>query len=61
MVKLIAYYKVPENKEAFDKKYNEEHLPLANKMPGLIKTEVYKLKNLSGDDSGFYLQSGDVF
>lgn len=57
MVKLIAYYKEPEDKDAFEKKYFEEHIPLANKMPGLLKTEIYRLKNLMGDGSKFYMQT----
>ena len=40
MVKLIALYKTPDNKEEFDKHYSEVHTPLVKKMPGLRKLEV---------------------
>ena len=61
MTKLIAYYKAPENKEEFEKKYFEEHLPLAKKMPGLVKCEVVKLKGLGGADPRFFMQTDMYF
>lgn len=61
MVKLIAYYKEPENKEEFENKYFNEHLPLAGKMPGLIKAEVSKLKGIGKGSSNFYLQTDMYF
>jgi uncharacterized protein (TIGR02118 family) len=42
MVKLVAVYRKPEDPAAFDKHYFETHLPLAKKMPGLIRTELEK-------------------
>lgn len=60
MVKLIAYYRNPEDKPEFDKKYFQEHLPLAEKMPGLLKMEVSRLKDIAGI-SGFYLQADMYF
>ena len=59
MVKLIALYRTPADKEAFDEKYFNEHIPLVEKMPGLIKTEVAKLKGLG--DSKYYLQAEMYF
>ncbi|MDQ3019110.1 MAG: EthD family reductase [Bacteroidota bacterium] len=61
MVKLIAYYKEPADKEDFDKKYFEDHLPLAKKMPGLIKTEIARLKNLGEGNSKYYMQADMYF
>ena len=61
MVKLIAYYKEPQDRSDFDKKYFDEHLPLATKMPGLIKSEVSKLKGIGGSDSKFYMQADMYF
>ncbi|KAB2337696.1 EthD family reductase [Cytobacillus depressus] len=43
MAKLIALYKHPENKEAFDKHYFETHVPLTEKIPGLRKMEVTRI------------------
>ena len=61
MVKLIAYYKEPENKADFEKKYFEEHMPLAEKMPGLIKAEVSKLKGIGDGGSKYYMQTDMYF
>ncbi len=61
MVKLIAYYKDPADKDGFEKKYFEEHLPLAQKMPGLIKWEVSKLKGISEGGTKYYLQTDMYF
>jgi uncharacterized protein (TIGR02118 family) len=57
MTKLIALYKTPEDKEAFEKKYFEEHIPLVNKMPGLIKAEISKLKGIGSSEEKFYMQA----
>jgi uncharacterized protein (TIGR02118 family) len=40
MARMIAIYKTPKDKDAFDKHYCEVHIPLAKKLPGLIKDEV---------------------
>jgi uncharacterized protein (TIGR02118 family) len=57
MVKLIALYKTPADAEAFDKHYNEVHMPLVAKIPGLIKSEVSKLKVLPGTTADFYMMT----
>lgn len=43
MVKLVAVYKKPDDPEAFEKHYFEKHVPLAKKMPGLVKCEIEKV------------------
>lgn len=40
VVKLVALYKHPEDVEEFERRYGEEHMPLAWKMPGLKKVEL---------------------
>jgi uncharacterized protein (TIGR02118 family) len=37
---MIAVYKMPKDTAAFDKHYFEVHIPLAKKLPGLIKYDV---------------------
>ncbi len=61
MVKLIAYYKEPADTAEFDKKYFEEHMPLARKMPGLIKAEVSRHKGFAGGQSPYYMQADMYF
>jgi uncharacterized protein (TIGR02118 family) len=62
MVKLVALYKQPEDKKAFDEHYFNVHLPLAQKMPGLIKATVTKYSTTPmGTESPFYLQAEMYF
>jgi uncharacterized protein (TIGR02118 family) len=37
---LVVMYKIPTNKDSFDKYYFEKHIPIAKKIPGLRKYEV---------------------
>jgi len=37
---MVAIYKMPADVEAFEKHYFGTHIPLAKKMPGLLKYEV---------------------
>ncbi len=62
MVKLIALYRHPEDKEAFDKHYAKTHTPLAKAMPGLQKIEVTKLKTTPmGGEPDYYLMAEMYF
>ncbi len=40
MVKLIALYKKPSDVAAFEEHYTQVHMPLMDKVPGVVKTEV---------------------
>lgn len=55
MVKLIALYKQPQNKEAFDEHYFNTHAPITSKIPGLQKMEVTRIVGSPMGDSEFYL------
>jgi uncharacterized protein (TIGR02118 family) len=57
MVKLVAMYKTPPDIEMFEKHYFENHMPLVEKIPGLIKSEVSKLKVLPGTESDYYMMT----
>jgi uncharacterized protein (TIGR02118 family) len=57
MVKIIAMFKTPGDKEMFDKHYYEKHMPLVAAIPGLIKSEVSKIKALPGTESDYYLMT----
>ncbi|MBO8172401.1 MAG: EthD family reductase [Bacillaceae bacterium] len=61
MVKLIALYKHPEDKEAFDRHYEEVHTPLAEKMPGLEKLEVTRIVGAPQGKSEYYLMAEMYF
>ena len=56
MAQMIAIYQTPEDKDAFDKHYFDIHIPLAKKLPGLIKYDVSKSPVISTTgDSDTYL------
>ena len=55
MVKFVALFKTPADVEAFEKHYFEVHMPLAEKIPGLIKAEVAKLSSMPGQGNKFHL------
>lgn len=55
--KLIALYKTPADAQSFDKRYFEEHLPLAEKMPGLKLIEVSKMAGAPVGEPPFYMMA----
>ncbi|MCM2533654.1 EthD family reductase [Neobacillus pocheonensis] len=56
MIKMIALYKHPENKEAFDEHYFNVHGPITEKIPGLRKMEVTKIiGSPMGGEGEYYL------
>ena len=42
MIKLLALYKKPADLDAFMKHYEEVHIPLVKKIPGLAKAVINK-------------------
>ena len=61
MVKLIAMYKTPSDIEEFEKHYYEAHMPMIEKMPGLLRTEVSKISGMPGQESKYYLMAEMYF
>ena len=57
MAKMIAIYKTPDDKVAFDKHYFEVHIPLAKKLPGLRKYVVSKrpIVSTTGDSETYLI------
>ncbi|SFA88382.1 MULTISPECIES: EthD family reductase [unclassified Bacillus (in: firmicutes)] len=56
MIKMVALYKHPEDKEKFDEYYYGTHGPLTAKIPGLRKMEVTKMiGSPMGGQSEYYL------
>ncbi len=53
---IIAVHKMPEDPAAYDKYYYEVHVPLALKLPGLLKYEVSEGPVINADsDSDVHL------
>lgn len=40
MVRFLVMYDTPDDPAAFDKHYNEIHIPLARQLPGLLRYTV---------------------
>lgn len=40
MVRLLVLYNPPEDPSAFDKHYTETHIPIAKRLPGLLRYTV---------------------
>jgi uncharacterized protein (TIGR02118 family) len=55
MVKMIALYKQPEDKEKFDEHYYGSHTEITKKIPGLRKMEVTKIVGSPTGESKYYL------
>lgn len=55
MVKVIALYKQPENKQKFDEHYFNTHAPITAKIPGLKKMDVTRIVGSPMGESEFYL------
>jgi uncharacterized protein (TIGR02118 family) len=57
MYQLIALFHQPPDTEAFDRAYNQEHLPLARKIPGVIAIDVSKFAPVKDGPAPFYQMS----
>lgn len=55
MVKLVALYRQPENPADFDRQYFETHVPLAMKMPGLVRGEIARVAGAPMGDAPYYM------
>ena len=53
MTKLMVIYSIPENKDHFKKHYQEVHIPLFKKIPGVVRTQ-YSIAPVTLDGSGRY-------
>lgn len=61
MVKLVAFYRKPEDEGAFERHYRDVHTPLVEKMPGLLKLEVTRFTGGPQGDSPYYLMAEMYF
>lgn len=61
MAKLMALYRRPQDTEAFDRVYFDEHVPLAKKMPGLRRLEIDRINGSPRGDSDYYLVASLYF
>ena len=57
MMKLTVLYGPPTDTAAFDQHYQEVHVPLAQKIPGVTRFEAGKVSTPDGSDSPYYLMA----
>src|SRR5690348_9339887 len=55
MVRVLVLYNTPEDPEAFDRYYEENHIPLAKRLPGLLRYTVSRKVTPLGGDVKVYL------
>lgn len=56
MVKLVALYKKPPDLQSFDRHYQETHLPLVRRWPGLRRVELARVSGMpGGGEPPYYL------
>lgn len=55
MVKLVCLYTHPPDHAAFDRHYNEVHMPLVRQVPGLARIEVARVTGAPRGELPFYL------
>ena len=61
VVKLVALYRHPGDREAFERHYWEVHVPLARRMPGLRRVEISRVTGSPGGESPYYLMAEMYF
>lgn len=60
-MKLVAVYDTPDDKDAFDRHYNNVHAPLAKAVPGLSELRVTRMANKLMGRNSIYLIAELVF
>jgi uncharacterized protein (TIGR02118 family) len=55
LFKFVTIYRVVDDPLAVDVLFSETHLPAAERLPGLVKTEVSRITGQPGGASRFYL------
>ena len=54
-VKLVVLYTHPDDTDAFDRHYAGTHIPLVDKIPGLLRTETGQVRTaLDGGEKTYY-------
>lgn len=55
MKKIMALYRMPPDVDAFMAHYRGTHLPLTERIPGLLRTEVTRVTRTLAGEEGNYL------
>jgi uncharacterized protein (TIGR02118 family) len=60
MAKLVVLYGHPEDRNAFEDYYANEHLPLAQKMPNVRQAELSRVLGTPDDDQAPYYRVAEM-
>lgn len=55
MFKVVTIYRRVEEETELERFFSETHLPLAEQLPGLLKSEVSRITGKPGGESRFHL------
>lgn len=55
MFKFVTLYRRVDDPDALESFFSESHLPLAERLPGLVKSEVSRITGKPGGESRFHL------
>jgi uncharacterized protein (TIGR02118 family) len=61
MSKLFALYRKPEAPAAFEEAYFGTHIPLVEKIPGLLRTNVHRITGAPRGEPELYMITEMVF
>jgi len=61
MIRLLVLYGHPKDPEAFDKYYEEAHIPIARKMKGLKKWTIGKVAGTPTGQTSPYYYVADLY
>ena len=61
MIRLLVLYGHPTDPAAFDRYYEEAHIPIAKRMKGLIKWTIGKVQGTPGDEPPPYYYVADLY
>ena len=67
MFKFVTIYRRVDDEDALEEFFSSKHLPLSERLPGLLKSEVSRITGKPGGESRFhlmyelYFKSQDVF
>lgn len=55
MFKFVTIYRRVDDEDQLETFFSQTHLPLAEQLPGLLKSEVSRIKGKPGGESRFHL------
>ncbi|MCI0357382.1 MAG: EthD family reductase [Planctomycetaceae bacterium] len=61
MIRLLVLYGHPQDPTAFDRYYQEAHIPIARRMKGLRKWTIGKVQGMPGGEPPPYYYVADLY